>query len=69
MNRLNVSESRALQRGETILRPRRNADTGLTYYVEVKLSWGHLYYRMPDSSGKWYRTPGDARRAISYRQR
>ncbi len=63
MSRLNTSETRALQRGETIVRERRNADTGETYSVDVKLSWDTLYYRMPTSTGDWHKTPGAARRA------
>jgi hypothetical protein len=59
---MNLSESRALRRGGTILKDKRNGETGEVYTVEVKYSWSRFYYRMPCQS-EWYRTPGEARRA------
>lgn len=62
MTRLNMSESRALRSGRTILREKISAETGERYWVELKLSWGRVYYSV-DGGDTWHRTAGDARRA------
>lgn len=62
MAKLNLTETRAVRRGETILRDYRHKETDEVCWVEVKLTWGELRYRVYEMTA-WHKTPGEALRA------
>jgi hypothetical protein len=60
--RLNTSERRVLNRGETIARQFVNPESGELYWVDVKKSWDTLYFSC--GSG-WHKTAREARKAAT----
>lgn len=55
-------ENSALRSGRIITKRMRRKSTGEVFWVEVKLSWDHLYYSC-DGGVSWYRSATEAHEA------
>jgi hypothetical protein len=63
MSNSNIAEQRELRAGRQIAQQRKNNDTGEMYWVQIKLSWGKVYFSC--DGDYWHRSAKAARLAVA----
>lgn len=62
MSNYNAAEQRELRAGRPISQQRENRETGEMYWVQIKMSWGRVYFSCDGDN--WYRTAKAARLSV-----